>query len=71
MKPKWQPGASQPIKLRKIGAASAVPSVKAALVKLWGGALEMDDDELVDDDELLTEEDLQRPAVPSAPSFAE
>ena len=36
-------------------------------MKLWGGALELDDDELVDDDELLTEEDLQRPSVPGAP----
>ena len=70
MKPQWQAGASQPIKLRKTGATAAGPAAKAAPpVKLWGGALEMDDDELVDDDELLTEEDLQRPSVPGAARF--
>jgi len=67
VKPQWQQGASQPIKLRKLGAAAAAPAAKAAPVKLWGGALEMDDDELVDDEELLTEEDMQRPSVPGAP----
>jgi len=67
VKPQWQQGASQPIKLRKLGAAAAAPAAKAAAVKLWGGALDVDDDELVDDEELLTEEDMQRPSVPGAP----
>ena len=71
MKPQWQAGASQPIKLRKTGATAAGPAAKAAPpVKLWGGALEMDDDELVDDDELLTEEDLQRPQCQVRLAFA-
>ena len=72
-KPKWQAGASQPIKLRKVAAVSngkaSITSngavTHAAAVKLWGGALEDDDDELMDDDDLLTEEDRQRPSVPS------
>ena len=67
MKPQWQPGASQPIKLRKTGPTAAAPAAKAAPVKLWGSALDLEDDELVDDDELLTEEDMQRPSVPGAP----
>ena len=61
-KPQWQAGASQPIKLRRPAAA---PSAAPVAVKLWGGALEDDDYELVDDEELLTEEDRQRPSVPS------